>query len=253
MKTTKKLLIILLTTIICLIYIQIISLAQTATITTETLRLRKEATTNSSILELISEGEKVEILESGLGDDGEWYKVKYKNITGYVYGEFIKIDNSTTNSNNENNTTNQNTNTNTNTENNQNTTTNTNNENTNTTVEENNINTNNTVENNNEEPENNEENNNEEIENNENNNNEEPENNEENTNQEEIDIAYIEINTDMTVKEDTEIYIIPLINAEKINTVKPEEKLHIIQIVNGWVYVNLENNTYGWIRCNKLI
>ncbi len=241
MKTLKKILIITLITTIFLIYSKTLSLAETATIITETLRLRKEPTTDSSILELISEDEKVEVLESGLGDDSGWYKVIYKGITGYVYGEYIKIDN-------------------TNTENNKPTI----NENTNTEPEENNENTN-TEPKNNEEPqnnepqnnttENNEENNNENTENGEENNTETPENNEpeqENENTEQPILPNIQINSDMKVKENTDVYIIPLINAEKIGNIEQEGNIHIIQVVNGWAYISLENNTYGWIRCSKI-
>ena len=55
------------------------------TVNTETLRLRKEASTDSIVLELLSKDDKVEILE----EKGEWYKVKFKDYTGYVSKEFI--------------------------------------------------------------------------------------------------------------------------------------------------------------------
>ena len=55
------------------------------TVNTETLRLRKEPSTDSIVLELLSKDDKVEILE----EKGEWYKVKFKDYTGYVSKEFI--------------------------------------------------------------------------------------------------------------------------------------------------------------------
>jgi len=55
------------------------------TVNTETLRLRKEASTDSIVLELLSKDDKVEILE----EKDEWYKVKFKDYTGYVSKEFI--------------------------------------------------------------------------------------------------------------------------------------------------------------------
>lgn len=235
MKITKKLLIILCVLILCLMCTKIISLAQTATIITETLRLRKEPTTDSKILDLISEDEKVEVLESGLGDDGNWYKVKYNDITGYVYGEYIKVNNTTTNTTTNTNTTTANQETNTNTVN-------------NTTIENNvtesntisNTNVENTIENVN--IENNIEENtvNAQI--------TEPDN-QTTTNEETIN--NIEINTEKTVNEDTELYIIPLINADKIYTIKPEETVTVIQVLNGWAYVS-NNNISGWIRCSAL-
>lgn len=244
MKIVQKSIIIICITILCIICTQVISFAQTAKITTETLRLRKKPTTDSTILELISEGEKVEVLESGLGDDGNWYKVKYKtsegNITGYVYGEFIKIENNNTQNTNQN-TTNANTNTNTNTSTNNNNSINETTNSTNT-VENTIINNeieNNTVENN-------------IVENNISNNTEAENKPEENAEPTISNIEKIEINTDKTVDEEIKLYIVPLINADKIHTVKKEQKLHIIQVLNGWAYVSTDNG-YGWIRCNSLI
>ena len=57
----------------------------TGIVNVETLRLRKEASTDSAVLELLSKDEKVDILEE---KDG-WYKVKFKDYTGYVSKEFI--------------------------------------------------------------------------------------------------------------------------------------------------------------------
>lgn len=233
MKVSKKIAIILFIVMIFFIFTKIISNAQTATIITETLRLRREPTTDSKIVDLISEDEKVEILESNVGDDKNWYKVKYKNNTGYVYGEFIKIDksnvttpkNTTTNNTIQNNTTTNNI-TNTNVKNETNSTVNT------TTI------VNNVIENT--------------IENNETNINNTTVVEPENTNIDETNKNSIELNTDKTVKENTEIYIIPLINAKKIYTVKPEEKIYVMQILNGWAYVK-NDNTSGWIRCSELI
>lgn len=240
MKLVKKAVIVLCISILCLMCTQIMSLAQTAKVTTETLRLRKKPTTDSSILELISEGESVEILESELGDDGNWYKVKYKstggNITGYVYGEFIKVNNKNTETSQNNNNTNKSENINKV-------------ENTTNTVVENTVGNNiieNTTTENNVIVENPTSNN--EIENN--NTVTKPEENQEQTIN---NIEKVEINTNKTIEEDTSICIIPLINASKIHTVKKGENLHIIQVLNGWAYVSLDDNSTGWIRCNKLI
>lgn len=64
------------------------SCAQVGTVNTETIRLRKEASTNSTIVELISEGEQVEIL----AEENDWYKVKYKGMTGYLSKQYIKVN-----------------------------------------------------------------------------------------------------------------------------------------------------------------
>lgn len=104
MKIIKKIAIILIITLFCIMYTKIISIAATATIITETLRLRKEPSTDSKIVDLISEDEKVEIIEANVGDDKNWYKVEYKGNTGYVYGRYIEVTNNTTVTENTNNT-----------------------------------------------------------------------------------------------------------------------------------------------------
>lgn len=104
MKIIKKIAIILIITLFCIMYTKIVSIAATATIITETLRLRKEPSTDSKIVDLISEDEKVEIIEANVGDDKNWYKVEYKGNTGYVYGRYIEVTNNTTVPENTNNT-----------------------------------------------------------------------------------------------------------------------------------------------------
>ncbi len=70
-------------------FINICFAANTGTISVETVRLREKANTECKVLELISEGEEVEILSK---EDG-WYKVKYKKIVGYVREDLIKVKN----------------------------------------------------------------------------------------------------------------------------------------------------------------
>ena len=96
-KTLYELLIILITIFI----FTTISKAKTVEITTETLNLRKEASTESNIVALISIGDECEVL----GEEGDWYKVRYKDYTGYISKEYTKVINneeSTTSTNEEN-------------------------------------------------------------------------------------------------------------------------------------------------------
>lgn len=65
--------------------------ASTLKITTDTLNLRKEASTSSDILTLLSKGEECEVLDT----TGDWYKVKYKTYTGYVSKEYVKLSEDT--------------------------------------------------------------------------------------------------------------------------------------------------------------
>lgn len=81
----------------------------TGVVNTETLRLRKDASVESSVLELLSKDEKVDILEE---KDG-WYKVKFNDYTGYVSKEFISKSGEIKTTQNENSSTSETTTTNT--------------------------------------------------------------------------------------------------------------------------------------------
>lgn len=74
--------------IISLFFINMSFAANTAKINVETAKLREEANIESKVLELISLNEKVEVLEK----TGDWYKVKYNNITGYLRQDLILVD-----------------------------------------------------------------------------------------------------------------------------------------------------------------
>jgi len=59
----------------------------TGVITGETVKLRNAASLEAKLIMLLSVNDKVEVL----GQEGDWYKVKYKENTGYVYKEYIKV------------------------------------------------------------------------------------------------------------------------------------------------------------------
>ena len=87
MKIKKILAISVITAIFCTIFSNI-SFAKTATVNTDTLRLRKEPSTSSTTLELLDLGDKLEVIE----EDGEWIKVKVDGVTGYVSAQYVKIN-----------------------------------------------------------------------------------------------------------------------------------------------------------------
>lgn len=72
--------------------------ANTAKVTVDTANLRETTNSDSKILDLVNKGESVEVLET----KGEWYKVKYKNITGYLRKDLVQLNNETTKTDNEN-------------------------------------------------------------------------------------------------------------------------------------------------------
>ena len=80
-----------------------ISLGTTGKVNTDTARVRSEASATSSIIDLLSIDDKVEVIE----ESGEWYKVKANNQTGYISKNLIDVEESVTKT--ESNTTNANT------------------------------------------------------------------------------------------------------------------------------------------------
>ena len=70
-------------------FINICFAADTGKIATETARLREQPQTDAKVLELASLVEEVEIVEEVDG----WYKVNYKNITGYLRKDLIEVEN----------------------------------------------------------------------------------------------------------------------------------------------------------------
>ena len=200
------------------------SLAATkGTVTVETAKLREEPNLDCKVLELISVNEEVEVL----GQEGEWYQVRYNGITGYLRNDLLQV--SSQNTNNTNTETNEgnsgeNKNTGNTTEtNNQtsvgNTTDQVDSQTTQNTV--NTIDTTNTVSAN--------ETANNTVQN-------------ETTNQGEIDITgkYI-------VSTDTNLKIVPLINALDVGTLMANNEVEIIELVNKWAYVS-NDTVQGWVR-----
>ena len=90
MKLLNKLKISLLFVFFIIILFNIKALAVTGVITEITVNLRKEPSTNGKKIMYVTQDDKVEVLEKV----GEWYKIKFKNTTGYVFGEYVKVDDS---------------------------------------------------------------------------------------------------------------------------------------------------------------
>ena len=61
--------------------------ADTSKVIVETARLREEATQDSRVLELLSQGDEVEILSQS----GDWYQVRFNGITGYLRGDLLDV------------------------------------------------------------------------------------------------------------------------------------------------------------------
>lgn len=198
MKLLKNVLIVLTIVIAFLLITNSVTFAKTVTVNTDTLKLRKEASTDSTTLELLNNGDKLEYIE----ETGDWYKVKVKGITGYVHKDYVKIeeDKTTTEQGKPEEST-----TKPETEAPEEPTTETPPVTTQETVPT------------------------------------EP------TNNEELPVA-----TKMKVLSDTNIYILPLINATTIQNIKKDAEVTIISKTNEWYYVET-NEVMGWIREKLLI
>lgn len=75
-------------TSISLLFINPSFAANTATVTVETANIRESTDTDATILDLVNQGESVEILETS----GEWSKIKYKNIVGYLRNDLLSLE-----------------------------------------------------------------------------------------------------------------------------------------------------------------
>ena len=216
--------------------------AETGKANQETVRMRKEATTNSSIVTLISLNEEIEILS----EEGEWYKVKYKTYTGYIRKDMVTIDgkNEKTSSTN---TVSQNV-TSENTEAENTAVSNENQVNENTEVEdENNSQNQNGEEQNGTNNEN--QTNSENQLNSENQTNNENQINEETTkNQNDTDL---QIGFSEKITEKIELRIVPSINSSIMHEIAENTQITVKDIINKWCYIETENGS-GWTLKSKI-
>ena len=211
MKTLKKVLLIMATSI-AIIAISNISNATTVRVTGDTLNVRKEASTSSDVIAMLSKDVECELL----GEEGDFYKIKYQNYTGFIskqYAEIVGENNETdTDENEPTNTENEET-----TSNNQ--TTNSETENT----------TNNDSQSNSTE------------------NGSTSESEGTNTVESENNSTAIE----KKLAKNTDIRILPLIYASVLENNKEDITVLVITEINGWSYIQTDEIN-GWVRTDKL-
>lgn len=90
MKLSNKLKITLLITLFIVIFFNLRVFAVKGVITEITVNMRKEPSTDSKRIMYVTQDYKVEVLEKV----GEWYKIKYNGVTGYVFGKYVDVDDS---------------------------------------------------------------------------------------------------------------------------------------------------------------
>lgn len=91
----KKLLLILALIIGINIIFSINSYATTGIVTGNTVRVRESDSTDSEIVTNVYKDDKVTVLNK----KGNWYKIKYDGFEGYVYSEYLKVDEEITDNN----------------------------------------------------------------------------------------------------------------------------------------------------------
>ena len=192
--------------------------ATTGKVNQETIRMRKEASTDSNILTLISLNEEVEILT----EENEWYKIKYKTYTGYIRKDMLDVQGQEESKNNETaqNTASENTQTSENT--------------TSENVQE--TSTEATTESAPSE--------------------ESQDNDEENQNQTGLATSEEEQNTVSVgytgkISSKLDLKIIPSITSSNINTVDENTEITIKDIINKWSYIETEGKA-GWVLTSKI-
>lgn len=59
----------------------------TGTVNVKSVNVRKQATTSSGVVEILTEGTLVSIVSTS----GDWYQIKWQNIEGYIHKDYIDI------------------------------------------------------------------------------------------------------------------------------------------------------------------
>lgn len=182
MRIINKVKISLFISIFIIILLNVKAYAVTGIVTEITVNVREKASSSSKRIMYVTQDDKVEVLKK----EGEWYQIKYNNKTGYVLGEYIKVDDSLLASDKE-------------------------------------------------ETEKEQETETKEVKD------EEPE-----------EEASKDIEENLKVKSNTKIRIIPNITSSVIYTVKRDTSINIIEQIEGWTYVSIEN-ILGWVRTDKIV
>lgn len=88
----KRLKLVFITIIITLILLGTTCFAKTGTVNAPNgLVLRQEASKGATPVTTVSDKSKVEVLE----ENGDWYKVKYGNYEGYMFAEYVEVEETT--------------------------------------------------------------------------------------------------------------------------------------------------------------
>ena len=86
MKNLRKVLLTGIITMVTLFIMTTLSNATTVKVTGDTLNIRKGPSTSEKVVAMLYKGTECELL----GEEGDWYQVKYKNYTGYISKQYAE-------------------------------------------------------------------------------------------------------------------------------------------------------------------
>lgn len=184
--------------------------SESGTVTADNVNFRQKASSSAEIIQSLKKGASLTVE----GTEGDFYKVRYNSIEGYVSKQFVKVNTSASSEgeskNVDNNKDSENNNDSSNTNDNQNT------------------------------------NNAENIENNAQNDSESSnESNELLTEKEAIE------KNKTKIKNETEIYVLPLLNSSKLGTIVKDEEVMLVSVSGKWAYIRGSKKS-GWVNKEEL-
>lgn len=184
--------------------------SESGTVTADNVNFRQKASSSAEIIQSLKKGANLTVE----GTEGDFYKVRYNSIEGYVSKQFVKVNTSASSEgeskNVDNNKDTENNNDSSNTNDNQNT------------------------------------NNAENIENNaQNDSGSSNESNEILTEKEAIE------KNKTKIKNETEIYVLPLLNSSKLGTIAKDEEVMLVSVSGKWAYIRGSKKS-GWVNKEEL-
>lgn len=184
--------------------------SESGTVTADNVNFRQKASSSAEIIQSLKKGANLTVE----GTEGDFYKVRYNSIEGYVSKQFVKVNTSASSEgeskNVDNNKDTENNNDSSNTNDNQNT------------------------------------NNAENIENNaQNDSGSSNESNELLTEKEAIE------KNKTKIKNETEIYVLPLLNSSKLGTIAKDEEVMLVSVSGKWAYIRGSKKS-GWVNKEEL-
>lgn len=184
--------------------------SEAGTVTADNVNFRQKASSSAEIIQSLKKGVSLTVE----GTEGDFYKVRYNSILGYVSKQFVKVNTSESSNGDSKNSDNKN--------NNDNSSNNNDNQNVN-----------------NEETENNVDNN--------------TDSNSGSSNESSETLTEKEAleKNKTKIKNETEVYVLPLLNSSKLGTIGKDEEVMLVSINGKWAYVRGSKKS-GWVNKENL-